>query len=58
MAVAHGIGDDEAAVSSLAASIYDILVESKIAGRSVVDDRDAIALIERVLKRFERLLAG
>ncbi len=54
MAAAHGSGDNEAAVSSLAAAIYDVLVESKMTGRSVVADQDAIALIERVLRRVWR----
>ncbi len=54
MADAHGIAGNEAAISSLAAAIYDVLMESKMAGRSVVNDAEAISLIERVLRRVWR----
>lgn len=54
MAASHGAGDDEAVISELAAAIYDVLAESEAAGNPVGNDRDALALIERVLRRFWR----
>ncbi len=54
MAAAHGVADNEVAISELAAAIYDILAESATAGRPLRDDRDAMLLIERVLRRVWR----
>lgn len=54
MADAHGAGNNEVAISELVAAIYDVLAESEAAGNPVADDRVALSLIERVLRRIWR----
>ncbi len=58
MADAHGAGNNEVAISELAAAIYDVLAESAAAGHQVRDDQAALSLIERVLRRIWRPLTS
>jgi transcriptional regulator with XRE-family HTH domain len=54
MAAAHGVGGNEAAITGLAAAIYDVLAESEAVGAPALDDQAALSLIERVLRRIWR----